>query len=92
MVIKNKYNMTPEQNKRYAKTNLSRLISSERIFEGNHFTSTKLETIIFNFEVTGISVSENIVIPLDRYQIFGDKLSNDGEKEIKISMEYRVFH
>ncbi|AEA32932.1 hypothetical protein LA2_11014 (plasmid) [Lactobacillus amylovorus GRL 1112] len=33
-----------------------------------------------------------IVIPLDRYQIFGDKLSNDGEKEIKISMEYRVFH
>lgn len=62
MVIKNKYNMTPEQNKRYAKTNLLRLISSELIFEGIHFTSTKLETIIFNFEVKGISVSETDTI------------------------------
>lgn len=62
MVIKNKYNMTPEQNKRYAKTNLSRLISSELIFERIHFTSTKLETIIFNFEVKGISVSETDTI------------------------------
>lgn len=67
MKFEDKYKFTPEQNKRYAKANLARLVFSNTRFEGLTITLSQTEMIISGLGVDGVSVEDiNTTVQLKR--------------------------
>lgn len=67
MEFKDKYHLTTEQNKRYAKSNLARLVFANIRFEGLSTTLPQTETIVSGLGVDGVPVDDiNTIVQLKR--------------------------
>lgn len=87
MKFEDKYHLTPDENKRYAKANLARLVFANSRFEGLSTTLPQTETIVAGLGVDGVSVDDiNTIVQLKRgwqYIINEDKpLSLQVERNI----------
>ena len=58
MKFEDKYHLTPDENKRYAKANLARLVFANSRFEGLSTTLPQTETIVAGLGVDGVSVDD----------------------------------
>lgn len=61
-MYKNKFKMTPDQNRRYARSNFTELVHTDARFEGVNTTLPQTQTIIDGMSVTGVSISDTLVI------------------------------
>lgn len=85
--FKNKYKFTKEENKRFSRANVARLVHTSSRFEGVKTTLPQTQTIIDGMSVTGVPVEDILtIINLKRgwqYIINSeDKLNLDFEKNI----------
>ena len=66
-MLKDKYHLTVEQNKRLARSNLTRLVYVNSRFEGLTTTLPQTQTIIDGLGVDGVSIDDiNIIVQLKR--------------------------
>lgn len=87
MVLKDKYCMSSEQNRRFAKQNLTKLVYTNSRFEGLSTTLPQTQTIIDGLGVDGVSIDDiNTIVQLKRgwQYIINDKeaLTFDKMKNI----------
>ena len=87
MQFEDKYHLTKEENKRYAKSNLARLVFENTRFEGLSTSLPQTETIVSGLGVDGVPIDDiNTIVQLKRgwqYIINEDSpLSLDIEKNI----------
>lgn len=87
MVLKGKYCMSSEQNRRFAKQNLTKLVYTNSRFEGLSTTLPQTQTIIDGLGVDGVSIDDiNTIVQLKRgwQYIINDKeaLTFDKMKNI----------
>jgi hypothetical protein len=62
-----KFNLTPEQNRRFAKKNLVRLVFTNSRFEGLTTTLPQTQTIIDGMSAAGVSIDDtNVIVQLKR--------------------------
>lgn len=67
MQFKNKFHLTADQNRRFAKKNLVRLVYTNSRFEGLTTTLPQTQTIIDGMGVSGVSVDDiNTIVQLKR--------------------------
>lgn len=67
MVLKDKYCMSSEQNRRFAKQNLTKLVYTNSRFEGLSTTLPQTQTIIDGLGVDGVSIDDiNTIVQLKR--------------------------
>ena len=67
MKFEDKYKFTPDQNRRYAKSNLARLVFANTRFEGLTTTLPQTETIVSGLGVDGVSIDDiNTTVQLKR--------------------------
>ena len=67
MKLEDKFSLTSDQNKRYAKMNLTRLVYTNSRFEGLTTTLPQTQTIIDGMSVSGVSVEDiNTIVQLKR--------------------------
>lgn len=65
--LKDKFSLTADQNKRYAKMNLTRLVYTNSRFEGVTTTLPQTQTIIDGMSVSGVSIDDiNTIVQLKR--------------------------
>ena len=84
-----KFNLTQEQNRRFAKKNLVRLVFTTSRFEGLNTTLPQTQTIIDGMSAAGVSIDDtNVIVQLKRgwqYVIREDKpLSLNIEQNINL--------
>ena len=84
-----KFNLTQEQNRRFAKKNLVRLVFTASRFEGLNTTLPQTQTIIDGMRAAGVSIDDtNVIVQLKRgwqYVIREDKpLSLNIEQNINL--------
>ena len=66
-MFKDKYNFTQDQNRRFAKMNLTRLVFTNSRFEGVNTTLPQTQTIIDVLGVDGVPVDDiNVIVQLKR--------------------------
>ncbi|WEV52124.1 Fic family protein (plasmid) [Lactobacillus sp. ESL0731] len=87
MEYKDKFQLTPEENRRFAKTNLTKLVFTNSRFEGLTTTLPQTQTIIDGMGVNGVSVDDiNVIVQLKRgWQLainYDQPFGLDFEKEI----------
>ncbi|MGR3741194.1 Fic family protein [Companilactobacillus sp. DQM5] len=58
MDLKDKYEMTPEQNKRFARSNFTKLVHTNSRFEGVNTTLPQTQTIMDGLGVSGVSTDD----------------------------------
>lgn len=62
-----KFHLTPEQNRRYAKKNLVNLVFTNSRFEGVNTTLPQTQTIIDGMSAAGVSIDDtNVIVQLKR--------------------------
>lgn len=86
--MKDKYQLTSDQNRRLAKQNLTRLVYTNSRFEGLTTTLPQTQTIIDGFGVDGVSIDDiNTIVQLKRgwQYIINDKKPLTFEKMKKIN-------
>lgn len=67
MEFPDKYKFTPDQNRRFAKSNLARLVFANTRFEGLIITLPQTETIVLGLGVDRVSVDDiNTTVQLKR--------------------------
>lgn len=67
MAINNLYHLTKDQNRRYAKSNLTNLVFTNSRFEGLTTTLPQTQTIIDGMSVEGVPIDDiNIIVQLKR--------------------------
>ncbi|WEV43952.1 Fic family protein [Lactobacillus sp. ESL0684] len=87
MKYEDKFHLTAEENRRFAKTNLTKLVFTSSRFEGLTTTMPQTQTIIDGMGVDGVSIDDiNIIVQLKRgwqFAINYDQPINlDFEKQI----------
>lgn len=66
-MFKDLFKLTQDQNRRYARMNIIRLIHTESRFEGVNTTLTQTQTIIDGLEVDGVPIEDiNVIVQLKR--------------------------
>ena len=66
-MFKDKFNLTTEQNKRLARSNLVKLVYVNSRFEGLTTTLPQTQTIIDGLGVDGVSIDDiNVIVQLKR--------------------------
>ncbi|KZU95920.1 hypothetical protein Lp19_1199 [Lactiplantibacillus plantarum] len=87
MKFPDKFNLTPDQNRRYARMNFDRLVHTASRFEGVNTTLPQTKTIMQGMGVTGVSIDDiNTIVNLKRgwelVTTINQPLSIDLEKQI----------
>lgn len=66
-MFEDKYSFTQDQNRRFAKMNLTRLVFTNSRFEGVNTTLSQTQTIIDGLGVDGVPIDDiNIIVQLKR--------------------------
>lgn len=66
-MLADKYHMTKDQNRRFARSNLTKLVHTNARFEGVNTTMPQTQTIIDGLGVDGVSIDDiNVIVQLKR--------------------------
>lgn len=84
MKYEDKYRLTPEENRRFAKANLTKLVFTSSRFEGVTTTMPQTQTIIDGMGVDGVSIDDiNTIVQLKR----GWQFAINYSKPVSLELE-----
>ncbi|WP_294761317.1 Fic family protein [uncultured Lactobacillus sp.] len=87
MKYEDKFRLTPEENRRFAKTNLTKLVFTNSRFEGLTTTMPQTQTVIDGLGVDGVPIDDiNIIVQLKR----GWQFAINEKMLLDLSMEKRL--
>lgn len=87
MLYEDKFNLTPEENRRFAKTNLTKLVFTNSRFEGITTTMPQTQTIIDGLGVDGVPIDDiNTIVQLKR----GWQFAINCSKPVSLAMEKKI--
>lgn len=86
-MLKDKFRLTRDQNKRFARMNFTNLVHTNARFEGIHTTLPQTQTIIDGLGVDGISIDDiNTIVQIKR----GWAFITENDSEITLDLEKQI--